>query len=318
MTGAVSKMATRRKFVASLAGSAAASNILGRSGVTTAAGTTGGITIKPYKWEGPYAEYRNNGALHDWRLCAEVKAPWPGPCERIILRTCEVVGYETGFLYDDHFPPSEPNGRGKDYHHIPFEWKVEEPHAALSADCPVPGKGKFWLRLRAQRDYVDIHLGVRNEMAAPMGTIDWAFCCVGLESPSIADSNHDRTFLFDGERLRALADMGGRNMELYAVAGSHRFVPAGHRGIPVSSIEARASLVIVEGVGKKNSVALGFEQSGSIYGDAIGNKCFHADPFFGALTKTGEERTVRGKLYFLNGNAQQAWERYRRDFAGRA
>lgn len=311
-------MVTRRKFVASLSSTAVISGILGHSSVTTAAGKVDGITIKHYKWEGPYAEYRNNGARHDCRLCAEVKnSPWPGPCERIILRTCEVVGYDTGFLYDDHFPSSEQNGRGKGYHHIPFEWKVEEPNAALSADCPVPGKGKFWLRLRAQQDYVDIHLGVRNDMATPMGTVDWAFCCVSLESPSIADSNQDRTYLFDGERLRTLESMGGRNMMLYPVAGSHRFVPAGHRGLPVSPIEAKASLVIVEGVGKKNSVALGFEKSASIYGDAIGNKCFHADPFFGALTKTGEERTVRGRLYFLNGSAPQALDRYRRDFAGR-
>ncbi len=73
------------------------------------------MVVKPYKWEGPYAEYRTQQkALHDWRLCADVRTNWLGPCERIILRTSEIIGHETGFLYDDHFPPSEPEGRGKE------------------------------------------------------------------------------------------------------------------------------------------------------------------------------------------------------------
>ena len=107
------------------------------------------LTISPYKWKGPYAEHRNrNQALHDWRLCADLRASWLGPCERLILRTSEVIGYETGFLYDDHFPPSEPEGRGKSYHHIPFEWRViKAPGEELFADCPVPAEGKISMRL---------------------------------------------------------------------------------------------------------------------------------------------------------------------------
>lgn len=273
------------------------------------------VSINPYTWAGPYAEHRTGGkAFHDWRLCADLRGGWLGPCERLILRTSEVIGYETGFLYDDHFPPSEPNGRGKNYHHIPFEWKVVRPAKEIFADCVVPQKGKFSIRLTAGTDYLDIYLTVRNDMAQPMENVDWAFCAVTLESPSLADSEATRTYLFDGKRLRSLADIAGRDMHLYKVAGANGFIPVGHRALPVASVEAKASVVIIEGLGGSHSAALGFEQADHIYGDAKGNKCFHADPYFGALLKTGEERSVRGKLYLIKGNAEEALKRYQKDF----
>ena len=226
------------------------------------------VTIKPYNWEGPYAEYRTRQkALHDWRLCADLRTNWLGPCERLILRTSEIIGYEAGFLYDDHFPTSEPDGRGRSYRHIPFEWRVIRPGRALFADCLVPQKGKFSIRLTAQTDCVDIHLTVRNDMRQAMENADWAFCAVALESPSLADSEGARTYLFDGERLRTLAEIAGRDIKLYKVAGAHGFIPVGHRALPVAPVEARASVVIIEAVDGAHSAALGFEQADHIYGE---------------------------------------------------
>lgn len=275
------------------------------------------MIVRPYEWEGPYSEHRaGHKALHDWRLCAEVKGPWPGPCERIIIRSSEILGYEQGFLYDDHFPPSEPDGRGKDYHHIPFQWKVVNPDQELFADCVVPHKGGFTLRLSAREDCLDIGLSVRNDMQQPMENLDWAFCVVAFESPSISDPEDERTYLFDGQRSRTLAEIRGRDMTLYKVEGANGNVSPGHRHLPVGPVEAKSSVVIIEGVDGKHSAALGFEQADNIYGDAKGNKCFHADPYFGPLIKTRDERSMRGRLYLMKGNAQAALERYRKDFAG--
>ena len=276
---------------------------------------TNTVTVNPYKWEGPYAEYRTRQkALHDWRLCADLRTNWLGHCERLILRTSEIIGYETGFLYDDHFPPSEPEGRGKNYRHIPFEWKVVRPGKELFAECAVPQKGRFSIRLTARADCVDIHLTVRNDMRQAMENADWAFCAVALESPSLADSEDSRTYLFDGERLLTLAEIAGRDVNLYKVAGANGFIPVGHRALPLGPVEAKASVVIIEGVDGAHSAALGFEQADHIYGDAKGNKCFHADPYFGPLIKPGEERGLRGRLYLINGNAEEALKRYRHDF----
>src|SRR4051812_30985039 len=84
------------------------------------------LTLRPYAWSGPYAQYRDaNRATHDAGLCAELRASWMKDGERIILRTSEVVGYPDGFLYDDHLPASEADGRGKGYTHRPFRWQLQ-------------------------------------------------------------------------------------------------------------------------------------------------------------------------------------------------
>jgi hypothetical protein len=232
--------------------------------------------------------------------------------DRIIIRSCEIVGYATGFLYDDHLPASEPEGRGEKYRHIPFQWNAQKSRVALSADCVVPSKGKFWIRLRAKLDFIDIELGTRNGLAGPMGNIDWHFCVVGLESPGFADSERRHTYLFDGQRLRTFAQLsGGPKMELFKVRGGRGFVPIGHEMLPINPVEAGASVVIVESPDQKHVAALGFEQSYTIYGDPIGNKCFHADPYFGPLDKRGEERVVRGRLYLMEGTPHEVFARYR-------
>ena len=273
------------------------------------------VTIKPYQWQGPYADYRTrNRAQHDWRLCVDARASWFSPCERLILRTSEIIGHETGFLYDDHFPPSEPEGRGKNYHHIPFEWKVVTPNHELFADCAVPKVGGFSIRLTTRDDFIDIDLAVRNDMPQPMRDTDWAFCTVAFESPSIADSEDDRTNLFDGQRLRTLGNLAGRDMTLYKVAGAHGFIPVGHRAISVGPVLAQASVVIVEALDGNHSVALGFAQADHIYGDSKGNKCFHADPYFGQSIATGKESKLRGRLYLIKGNPSDAFRRYQLDF----
>jgi hypothetical protein len=156
---------------------------------------------------------------------------------------------------------------------------------------------------------------VRNDMQQVMENVDWAFCAVAFESPSLADSEDTRTYLFDGQRLRTLAEIAGRDMHLYKVAGAKGFIPVGHRALPIGPVQAKASVVIIEAVDGVHSAALGFEQADHIYGDAKGNKCFHADPYFGSI-KPGEERKVLGKLYLMKGNAQEALKRYQHDFAG--
>ena len=307
-------MVTRREFMGYVAGGALVN--LREPGAALGHGEAGepGLTLRPYEWEGPYAEFRNQGARHDWRLCAELRAPWMSPEERLILRTSEIVGYEQAYLYDDHFPPYQPEGRGKGYRHIPFEWRETSGDEELSADCPVPGHGRFWLDLSARSDYLDIRLGIRNGLGRPMGKVDWHFCVVGLES-RFSDSDRKRTYLFDEGRLRTFNELsGGPKIELFNVHGAGGFIPVGHEMLPVSPAIAEAPLVIVQSSDRRHVAALAFERAYTIYGDPVGNKCFHADPYFGPLTTAGEERRIKGRLYVMRGTPQDALDRYRRDF----
>ena len=281
--------------------------------------TKGALSIKPYAWEGPYAEMRDDhGATHDSGLCAELRAPWMAKDERIIVRSSEIVGHETGFFYDDHFPPSEPEGRGKDYQHIPFQWNDPEDSRELSANCQVPGKGAFSLTLSAEEDFLDIELTLRHDLVPKTGETDWCFCVVARESPSFSDEERTRTYLYDGEKLSTFSELlrTPERIELFQVSHGNDFISQGHAMFPVNPVKAKASVTIVESPDGKHVAALGFERSYEIFGDAKGNKCFHADPYLGPFTQAGEERTMRGRLYVMAGTAADAFERFKRDFPG--
>jgi len=91
------------------------------------------------------------------------------------------------------------------------------------------------------------------------------------------------------------------------------FIPEILRGDRMGGVKAKASVVIVESADGKHAAALGFRQSYAIFSNPD-NRCFHADPYFGPITESGEERLMRGKLYLMAGSATDAFERYREDF----
>lgn len=273
------------------------------------------IEIRPYVWEGPYAKWRGD-APHDPGLCADIRAPWMAPGERLIARTCEMIGYPDGYLYDDHYPPAEPEGRGKHYRHVSFQWNAADSPGKLSADCTVDGRARFGVELTGAADGVDIVLRLQNLGSESLGPIDWPFCMIALESPTFRNPEHDRIFVFDGQRLRSFLDLNGKpGVSLICVAGGDGFIPVVHQSLPKSPAEAHESVVIVEDPSGRRTVALGFEQSYSTFG-CTGNMCFHMDPWFGVLMP-GEKKHMHGRLYLLEGKSEAALERYRRDFGAR-
>ena len=73
-----------------------------------------------------------------------------GEGERLILSSSEIVGYEDGYFYDDHFPTQEQGGRGRGYRHIPFTWDADKAPEELSAACAAPDTGAFGLHFVAR------------------------------------------------------------------------------------------------------------------------------------------------------------------------
>ncbi len=272
------------------------------------------VELRPYVWQGPYAQWRGD-APHDPGLCADVRAPWMAGGERLIIRACEVIGHPGAFFYDDHFPQSEPQGRGALYQHKDFRWDASGAPGVLRADCTVEKQGQFTLELRGQHDFVDIQLGMTNATDAPIGPIDWSFCVIALESPTLRNPEHDRFFIVREGRLLSLRQLtGGAKMAIHPVRGAGGFVPVGHAMLPRGSAEAEQSFVALESSDGRFSTALGFEHSYSIYG-CTGNMCFHADPWFGTI-EPGGHKLVCGRLYLIEGSAEAALGRYRSDFSG--
>jgi len=269
----------------------------------------------PYEWKGPYAEMRSAGGWdHDAGLCAEVRADWMPGSERLILRTCEIMGFAGGFLYDDHFPPCEQETRGKDYEHIAFRWTADRAPEALSARCEAPGLGVFSLDLEARDDRLDIALSIRTDSPALTGVPDWHFCVVAFDAPSIGDGDVTRTFLYDGERLQSLAEVqGGNAVFMHHVAGAGGFLPASHQTFPRGPVEAQAPVVLVESADGAHTIALAFERSYAIFSNPT-NRCFHADPYSGPLAP-GQEATVRGALYLADGDAPTVLGRLKEEWS---
>jgi hypothetical protein len=239
--------------------------------------------------------------------------------ERLILRAAEIVGFDSGYLYDDHFPTQEQEGRGKDYKHISFQWNATKAPDELSAVCDVPGKGQFKLRLTAASDYVEISLGIRNDLSRSMKYVDWYFCPVAYEAPSIFNPGLDRTFLFAGDRMRSLASTivpGQSNETIFVVNGQRSargFVPPLHGLHPKGKAQAELPLIAVENESRTWSAGLAFERAHSVF-SSPGNGCFHADPHFGHDLQPGEQRRVRGRRYFIEGSAADVLKRFQSDF----
>jgi hypothetical protein len=277
------------------------------------------IELRPYIWDGPYSEMRPKGATpHDPGLCADARAPWMAEGDRLILRTSEIIGYDTGYFYDDHFPTQELDTRGKTYRHLPFGWNVSNTPDKLEASCKVPGKGWFGLTMTSHEDTIDIEMAVRNESTNRMEYVDWYFCAVGYESASIGDQGLERTHIFDGSGLRTLAEIrgGGVGEEMILVdgpGGADGFMPNLHGSHKRSSTRAAAPLVMIRTVDGTHTAALGFERAHSRF-SSTGNKCFHADPFFGLGLDPGEEWTIKGRLYLMEGTPEDALARFRREF----
>jgi hypothetical protein len=275
------------------------------------------IELRPYRWGGPYAEMRAKYACpHDDGLCAEVRVPWLPKGERLILRAAEIVGFDSGYFYDDHFPTQELQGRGKDYKHLAFRWDTANAPRELSAACAVPGKGEFRLRLAAEEDLVDIELALRNDTDRAMSYVDWYFCPVTYEAPSLINGSLDRTYLFDGSRMISLADTGQPSETMYPIVGprgSGGFIPPLHASHERGRVQARAPVVVVENNNRSHAMGVAFERAHSIFSSA-GNGCYHADPFFGHDLKPGEERKVLGRLYLTKGSAEDVLNRFEKDF----
>ncbi len=240
-----------------------------------------------------------------------------GPEERIIIRACEIVGFSEAYLYDDHLPPFDSEGRGKAYVHQRFDWNGTRSATCLSADCTVSGVGYFGVALTAFEDTVDVHLRVRNVMSVAMGPIDWSFCVIAFECPSVGDPELRRTFIFDGRRLRSLRELSGAAVcELFPVAGAGGFLPAAFQALPRGNLVSQASFIVVESQSGLHSVALAFDQAYLNYSNPA-NMCIHADPMLGTLERRDHESWADGKLYIVEGDATTALQRYQTDFQRR-
>ena len=82
-----------------------------------------------------------------------------------------------------------------------------------------------------------------------------------------ASERHDRTFIYDGKHLRSFKEIDGiETFNIYPVAGGNDFRPEVRRFLNPGSIEAKESVIVLQGQSSEFAAALGFEQSHDCFG----------------------------------------------------
>lgn len=126
------------------------------------------LLLAPYCWAGPYADMRTaNGWPHDPGLCATLQGGLLPAGEQLTIRAAENVYSAAGHLYDDHFPPCDPDG----YRHTSLQWDDRDAPQTLQAECGWPGRATLRLTLAVQGQSVRIELAIRNGSPGLMSAV---------------------------------------------------------------------------------------------------------------------------------------------------
>ena len=234
---------------------------------------------------------------------ALVQAPWMSA--PIKFRFPETVHTDALDFIDHVIAGAEPRGNPVDLATI---WSTDEA-GTLGFQWDVQRR-MIGGRLSPNEDDVDLEFWIDNRGA---GThVGVQFCAV-LEGTLFADPALTRTYLHSGGKWVKMADTdrGGQDPALthYPVLGGPDIqVPApwGKGGVI-----ADADVVAVVSADGKYVFAVAWPQARSILSNAH-IPCIHADPLL-PFGDAGRRVYVRGKLYLLEGNLDDLYQRVERD-----
>ncbi|MHB0960378.1 MAG: hypothetical protein ACYC0X_08830 [Pirellulaceae bacterium] len=234
---------------------------------------------------------------------ALVQAPWMGTPIR--FRYPETVNTDALDFIDHVIAGAEPRGNPEELATI---WSTDDA-STLSFEWDIHRR-RIGGRLSPNEDDVDLEFWIDNRNA---GTHVGAQFCAVLEGTLFADPTLTRTYLHSGGAWVRMADTdrGGQDPALthYPVTdGPDVVVPApwGKGGVI-----ADADVVAVVSADEKYVFAVAWPQARSILSNAH-IPCIHADPVL-PFGEAGRRVYVRGKLYLLEGNLDDLYQRVARD-----
>jgi hypothetical protein len=234
---------------------------------------------------------------------ALIQAPWM--TNPIVLRYPETVNTEVLEFIDHVIAGAEPRGNPLELARV---WSADDA-GTLSFQWNLEGR-LVGGRLSPNEDDVDLEFWIDNRGAATH--VAAQFCPV-LTGTMFADSELTRTYLHvDGAWVKmADTDRGGQDPDLahYPVVGGPNVQPPPPWG--KGAVTADADVVAVVSQDGRYVFGLAWPQARSILSNAK-IPCVHADPVlpYGAA---GRRVYVRGKLYLLEGNLDDLYQRAQRD-----
>ncbi len=192
----------------------------------------------------------------------------------------------------------------------PSRWETKEGQTFARYACTWPGKATMTVTLEAQTDCVDLTIALKNLTDQPLTGCYSNVCFNPHGSPYFEDPERVRTMVWTAEgpvsvnKLRA----GGRGEPMHtgwSVAAPDQPAPAGGTAVryPFIFIVSRdGNFTIAQAYAAGSSVASNAHYS-----------CLHSRPIWPDIPP-GEEREVRGKLYFIRGGPNELLARWKKDF----
>ncbi|MFQ5808314.1 MAG: hypothetical protein ACE5JM_01740 [Armatimonadota bacterium] len=158
-----------------------------------------------------------------------------------------------------------------------------------------------------QENVIDFSVTVKN-----VGDEAWdkprmtLFCLMAPDSPDFADYEAERTYVRRGGKWVTMGEVLEHKFADHRMAG----IGAGTGPKDVSRLAAKVSAdgKYVAGIAADIAGGLSFNFQ-------VRTSCMHSNPRWGQL-EPGQERTAKGKVYFLEGTLDDLWKLYSRDFGG--
>ncbi len=194
--------------------------------------------------------------------------------------------------------------------HEGIHWTTK-PDGSRQYTCTFTARARLHVRLVPKTDCVDFTIAVHNLADEPMTNVKSNTCFNVYRSPYFFDPERLRTCVWTDEGATSLLNMriDPRRGELlhngWEVAGAGRPAPRGGSHVRHPFIFTRSRdgrWIIAQAYGEGTDVG-----SNSHY------SCLHSRPQWPDIPP-GEERSVTGKIYFIQGGPDELLARWRADF----
>jgi hypothetical protein len=326
---------SRRGFIVSLASFASSSQFPEVVGVwpglvraslsgELASDPTRRPAVEKYDWKGPYSEMRTSrGAIHSTDACISIAPSWMSS-GRIIARAPEDFVSSEYVIHCDHTDATHEN-----WSSLGAVWKHVQPYVpsgyvyakakdgGLVANATIPARARFSFQWTPVTEGVRIVISLENLGPTTLHDVAARLCIIAYDAAEIADASLTRTLIHTDNGFRALSQLDPEiDKNVYAIRGGPEIRPpqfGNHRS--VSRSIATCGLIMVQSPNRRHVIGIGFSSVQMIYTNTT-NRCFHADPYLGAVAP-GERKRVHGQLYLMSASPAACLEQFTKEFAGR-
>jgi hypothetical protein len=195
--------------------------------------------------------------------------------------------------------------------HDPFQWETNEAATFARYRCVWPAKAEMTVTLQSSADCVDVTIALKN-LTDKAFTNLWSNVCFNVHtSPYFADMERLRTMIFtdDGPVSLNRLPAGGPGEPMHCGWN----IAAPNDPAHVADARARYPIIFTTSRDGQFTIAQAYARGSSVASNAH-YSCLHTRPIWDDVPP-GEERSVKGKLYFVRGGPDDLLARWRRDFS---